>query len=179
MHMPIYTCTHTSELRPCLDGRMVRRRYSSMGVFYGVVQQYDYFGDGTGGYLVNFNDGDSAHLSADEIDACLLSRHDQLAYCERRLHPDPTTSWTGVAPPVQVPTPALSGTKRPNPTQQVASDGMQLPEDGHPRPKKTRAGKSKRGNSRHKASTLHALTRGYTPAVALWHSGGVGDTMPA
>ena len=45
------TCTchaRPSELRPCLDGRMVRRRYSSMGVFYGVVQQYDYFGGGTG-----------------------------------------------------------------------------------------------------------------------------------
>ena len=156
---------------------MVRRRYSGMGFFYGVVQQYDYFGDGTGGYLVNFNDGDAAHLSANEIDACLLSRHDQLAYCERRLHSDPTTSWTGVAP--TAPTPALNGTKRPNPTQHIAADGMQHPEDSHPQPKKTRGGRTTngkrvrpRGNPGHKAHTQHALTRGYTPAVALWRSGG-------
>ena len=111
VHTRLFTCTHSSALLPCLDGRMVRRRYSGMGLFYGVIQQYDFFGDGTGGYLVNFNDGDAAHLSADEVDACLLSRHDQLAYCERRLHPDPTTSWTGMAQ--QVPSAALSGTKRP------------------------------------------------------------------
>ena len=127
-----------------------------MGFYYGVVQQYDFFGDGTGGYLVNFSDGDAVHLSTDDVNACLLSRHDQLAYCERRLHPNPTTSWTGMAP--QVPSAALSGTKRPDPTQQVTVDGMHQPEDGPQLKKQRLRGKRGKGVER-SASRPLALTR--------------------
>ena len=117
---------------------MIRRRYSNMGFYYGVIQRYDFFGDGTGGYLVNFSDGDVVHLSADDVNASLLSRHDQLAYCERRLHPDPTTSWTGVAPLALAP--ALSGTKRP-----LVTDNTQPDTNAAPKQPKTRGGRRKRG----------------------------------